>query len=96
MVKKIQNHFKSSLAARRLQKLKSNKKGLKLVKFSSHRWLSLNESVERLLDLWEAIKDYADKYKDSSLKNMLTNETMIRLKTLRYLLIPFTKANQVA
>jgi len=68
MIKYISAHFTRSplrvATFERIQKDKGRLTPLNVFSFTKNRWLSLTESLERLMKIWEDLKSYFTEIKD--------------------------------
>jgi len=90
IIKDLSNHFAKS--CQRRAKFRSVQKKMKLLKiydiknFTKVRWLSLAASLSRIINLWEPLKIYFEKYGEDDEINHFTFQNELYLRNLLSLL----------
>ena len=98
MIKYISAHFTRSplrvATFERIQKDKGRLTPLNVFSFTKNRWLSLTESLERLMKIWEDLKSYFTEIKDKEGLKYLTEENYCYAQCLFILLTQLAHYNK--
>jgi hypothetical protein len=96
VITKTCSHFRKS--SKRMSKLKiiqkeqGRKQPLEILSYVESRWLSLTECLRRIIELWEPLKKYSDKRKNS-LKTYFCLKNELYLRTLLIILDKLSSYN---
>ena len=88
IVKAIGSHFNHSNQRKFVlkQMQEQSKPALNVLSYTPVRWLSLTESLERILKLWEVLKEYFLKYGEENEIEFFTSENEFYMKNMFILL----------
>ena len=98
-IKRINAHFKRSpqkkSILKRIQLSRGRSIFLNVISYTQVRWLSLVESVERIIDIWTDLKLYFDEFGDSEEKKFFSLQNEAYLRMLLILLDQLTFYNKI-
>lgn len=98
MVKEVSSHFKRSNQRRVILKKYLEKNNidpdLTVLTYTQTRWLSLTESLKRILRLWNALKEYFNDYNENNEKDFFSYENHLYASNLFIVLEQLTHYNK--
>lgn len=71
-----------------------NSKPLEILQISGTRWLSMRNAIDRILEVWNPLKQYFNKYGSSSQKEYCLSENKFVIQTLSLLVSNLLDCNQ--
>ena len=97
IVKSICTHFHRSIQRTALLKqilIDKNMKSLEILNMTDTRWLSIRDSIERILDLWIGLETYFAKYGSDTQKDYFSAANQLAIKILELLVNNIVDCNE--